>query len=179
MKKGIAGFFLLIGLANQAQAPEMKPDPWAPIRFMVGEWQGTSSGEPGIGSVARHYEFILKGRFLHERNTSTYPPQEKNKAGEVHEHWSFFSYDKKRKTLVFRQLHQESFVLTYSLNSTLSSPTKLVFESEQLENINSSWKARETYEILSDNEFTEVFEVAQTDKPFEVYSRNHFKRQRP
>ena len=38
-------------------------------------------------------------------NLSTCPPQEANKAGEVHERWSFFSYDRSRKAQVLRQCH--------------------------------------------------------------------------
>jgi hypothetical protein len=169
----------LIGSGALAQTQAQLPDHWAPMRFLVGEWQGTCIGEPGKGSVARRYESILNGRFIYERNTSTFPPQEKNKAGEVHEHWSIFSYDKKRKTLLFRQFHQESFVVTYALNPALTTPTKLVFESEQLENVPSSWKAREIYELISNDEFTETFEIAPTDRPFSIYSHSHFKRRQP
>ncbi|WP_243302525.1 hypothetical protein [Geothrix oryzisoli] len=169
--------FCLVGSTTQAQDP--KPDAWAPLRFLVGEWQGVATGEPGAGTADRRYEFILNHRFLHERNTSAFPPQAKNKTGEVHEHWSLFSYDRKRKTFLFRQFHQEGFVVTYALNSTLSTPSKLVFESEQLENVPSSWKARETYELISNHEFIETFEIAQTDRPYAVYSRNHFWRRQP
>jgi hypothetical protein len=156
------------------QAPQ--PDPFAPIRFLAGEWAGKSDGQPGAGTVKRSYEFVLSGRFLHERNVSTYPPQPANKAGEVHEHWSFFSYDRARKLLILRQFHQEGFVNQYALNAAESSAQKLVFDSEQLENVNSTWRARETYDIRSSNEFVETFELGAAGKPLEVYSRNHFKR---
>lgn len=39
----------------------------------------------------------------------------------------------------------------------------------------SSWKARESCELVSDNEYAETFESARPDKPFEVDSRNRFK----
>lgn len=178
MHKPAVIFALFFASAAITEAQNDKPDPWAPIRFLVGEWEGTASGEPGTGTVSRSYEFVLGNRFIHERNTSVYPPQEKNKAGEVHQHWSFFSYDRTRKTLIFRQFHQEGFVILYALNSDLSSSSKLVFESEQVENVNSSWKTRETYELVSNDEFTETFEIAKPDKPFEIYSRNQFKRVR-
>lgn len=176
MNKRVVFALCIAGAFALAQPKDSKPDTWAPIRFLAGDWRGVASGEPGEGTADRHYEFVLKNRFLHERNTSTFPPQERNKSGEVHEHWSFFSFDKKRKTIMFRQFHQESFVVTYALNSASSTPTKIVFESEQLENVPSSWKARETYEVISDNEFTEIFELSQDGKPFAVYSRNRFKR---
>jgi hypothetical protein len=37
-------------------------------------------------------------------------------------------------------------------------------------------KARETYAVASNDEFIEIFELAQADAPFAVCSRNHFRR---
>ena len=45
--------------------------------------------------------------------------------------------------------------------------------------LSSKWRARETYNVLGPDEFTETFELAMEGKPFEVYSRNHFKRAGP
>jgi len=176
MPKLRAALFCLVGSLALAHAPDPQADIWAPVRFLVGEWEGTASGEPGTGKVVRRYEVILKERFLSERSQSTFAPTDKAKPGEVHEHLSLFSHDRKRNTLVFRQFHQEGFVVTYVLNRALGSSSRLVFESEQLENVPESWKARETYERQSDGEFTETFELSQGGKPYTVYSRNHFKR---
>jgi hypothetical protein len=157
-------------------APEGTPDPWKPVRFFVGEWEGTAEGQAGSGTVKRSYTFVLHDRYLHEKNVSTYPPQEKNKAGEVHEHWSFFSYDSKRALLVLRQFHQEGFVNSYVMNKEAAKPATLVFDSEGFENFSNSWRAKETYDILSNDEFVETFELAAPGASFETYSRNHFKR---
>lgn len=162
-----------------AQAPAPKADPLAPLRFLIGEWQGVASGQPGEGTALRSYETILKDRFIQERNTSTYPPQARNKAGEMHEHQSLFSYDGARKAILFRQFHQEGFVITYALNPSLSTTSRLVFDSEQVENVPRTWRARETYDLVSADEFTETFELAQGDKPYAVYSRNRFTRRKP
>ena len=161
---------------RNAGSQEKQPDPWAPVRFLAGEWEGTAQGEAGTGTVLRTYTFVLRNRYLHERNISTYPPQETNKSGEVHEHWSFFSYDRSRATLVFRQFHQEGFVNQYALNKDASGPAKLVFDSERFENLDTNWRARETYEILSADEFIETFELAAPGKELRVYSQNKFKR---
>lgn len=126
--------------------------------------------------MVRQYEAVLNQKFIYEKNTSTYPPQEKNKQGEVHDHWSFISYDKGRKTLVLRQFHVEGFVNQFAFNKDASSGTRLVFDSENFENFSNKWKARETYEIIGADEFTETFELAPPDKPYQVYSKNHFKR---
>jgi hypothetical protein len=167
--------FALCAALQPVASPSPAPDRWAPIRFLVGEWAGESEGQPGKGTVTRSYRFVLKDRFLHEENVSTYPPQEKNPKGEVHEHRSFFSHDRGRRVLVLRQFHQEGFVNQYAMKADTPAGT-VVFESEALENVPAGWKARETYEIVSANEFVETFELASGSGPYEVYSRARFKR---
>jgi len=167
---------IVASLAVPVAAQPAKPDPWAPVRFLVGEWEGVAKGGSGDGTVRRSYSFVIKDRYILEKNISTYPPQTANTSGEVHEHWSILSYDRMRKALVLRQFHQEGFVNQYVLNQAASGPGHLVFESERFENFDNSWKARETYEILSPDEFTETFELGEPGKELQVYSRNHFKR---
>ena len=168
----------LLFLAVAPEAPVQPPaNPWAAIEFMAGEWEGETEGQPGTGTVRRTYRFVLGGKFLHEQNVSTYPPQPKNEKGEVHEHWSFFSHDRARRTLVLRQFHQEGFVNQYVM-ATGGAAGKVVFESEAIENVPAGWRARETYEIVSPDEFGETFELAQGAGAYEVYSRARFKRVR-
>jgi hypothetical protein len=54
----------------------------------------------------------------------------------------------------------------------------IIFTSESIENIPAGFRARETYKILGRDEFTEVFELAEQGKDFEVYSEGHFKRKK-
>jgi hypothetical protein len=170
-------FAVVAGLALAASAADApKTDPWQPVRFLVGRWNGTVQGEAGNGAVTRSYEFTLGGKFIEERNVSTYPAQEKNRKGEVHEHRSFISYDGRRQVLVLRQFHQEGFVNTYVLNATESVGNVLVFDSESFENLDSGFKARETYEVYSSDEFIETFEVAEPGKRLDLYSRTRFTR---
>jgi hypothetical protein len=153
-----------------------EPDAWAAVRFLVGAWQGSAAGQAGSGTALRRYAFVLNGRYLHETNVSTYPPEDGNPAGEVHEHWSFFSHDRRRQSLVLRQFHQEGFVNQYVLNAAESTPGRLVFDSEGFENFDASWRARETYEIESADAFVETFELGAPGMPLEMYSRNTFSR---
>jgi hypothetical protein len=174
----VPGALLLIALIVAGiKAAEEKADPWQPVRFLIGRWTGTAEGEAGSGTVERNYEF-MREHFIEEHNTSTYPPQEKNKTGEVHHHIGIISYDSQRKTLMMRQFHVEGFVNLYALNQARSNPKLLVFESEHFENFNNEWKAKETYEIISQDRFIETFELAPPGKPFQLYSRNHLKRAR-
>jgi hypothetical protein len=163
-------FAVLCGAADSAV------DRWLPVRFLLGSWQGEATGEPGKGRVERRYQLVLGDRFIEEHNTSTYEPTSPNKAPEVHQHRSFLSYDKARKTLMLRQFHQEGFVNLYALNQAASTATRLVFESVSFENLSNEWRARETYEVVSGDEFIEIFELAEPGEDFHVYSRNHFRR---
>lgn len=169
-------FFLLIILLTPVSSAtsQSPPDVWHPFKFFIGTWEGTSSGQPGDAKVIREYRFVLKNKYLHVQNKSTYDPQPKNPKGEIHEDWGMISYDKARKQFVFRQFHVEGFVNQY-IASTTSEKT-IVFTSESIENIPAGFRARETYKLINENEFTETFEIAEPGKDFEVYSEGRFKR---
>ena len=150
-------------------------DPFERVAFLIGRWEGTSEGRPGRGTVRREYTRVLSARFIRGHNRNEYPPQDKNPKGESHEDEGWFSYDRARKRLVLRQFHVEGFVTQY-VEDADSSPARLVFTSESIENIPAGWRARETYVVHGPDEFEEIFELAQAEKPFEVYSRSRLKR---
>ena len=168
---------LLIPLLTAAQAPRQN-DVWQPFKYFLGNWTGTGKGEPGASRLEREYKFVLGGKFLNVLHRSIYQPQEKNPKGETHEDWGFISYDRSRKLHVLRQFHIEGFVTQYVSESIAPDSKTLVFDSESLENLPAGWRARETYRILNNDEFVEVFELAAPGKEFSVYSENHFKRQK-
>ena len=149
-------------------------DPWVNMRFFIGVWEGTSVGESGNGTVSRTYEFVLGNKFLQVRNKSTYPPQERNPKGEVHEDWGMFSYDTGRRKLVFRQFHGEGFVNQYVVQS--QDGREIIFASEAVENTPRGYRARETYRISNTDEFVERFELAEPGKDFQTYSETRFRR---
>jgi hypothetical protein len=155
-----------------------KPDVWEPLKYFVGSWEGMAKGQPGNGKVEREYQFVLNGKYLQAKNKSTYPPQEKNPKGEIHEDWGLFSYDRGRKQFVLRQFHVEGFVNQYAMDKAASNDKTLVFVTESIENIPAGWRARESYRILNNDEFVEVFELAAPGKDFEVYAENRFKRKK-
>ena len=151
---------------------------WTPFNYFIGSWQGSGHGQAGDSRVERKYEFVLNAKFLSVRNKSTYDPQEKNPKGEVHEDWGLISYDKTRETYIFRQFHVEGFVNQYILEKLAEADQSISFVTEAIENIPPGWKARETYRILSQDEFVEVFELAAPGKEFELYTENRFQRVR-
>jgi hypothetical protein len=163
--------------AEHGQTSAKPPaDSWAALRYLVGTWEGTAEGQPGTGTVRREYRFVLRDRFIEVRNTSTYPAQQKNPKGEVHEDVGYISYDRSRQRFVLRQFHVEGFVNQYVAQAPSSA--RLVFTSEAIENIAPGWRARETYTYQLPDGFEETFELAEPGKDFEVYTHSRFKRVR-
>jgi hypothetical protein len=149
---------------------------WEPLYFLLGKWEGIGSGQPGSGQYIRSYELILNDRFIYGRNKSTYPPQDNNPEGEVHEDWGFISYDKGRKTFVYRQFHVEGFVNQYVMEYLAPDGKEIVFVSESIENIPAGWRAKESYQVISSDEFIETFELAEPGKDFQVYTQCHLRK---
>ena len=143
------------------------------LNFMLGEWRGASTGQSGDGTIERGCAKILNDRFIECRTTATYPPQEKNKKGEVHVDRAIYSYDKKEKKLRLRQFHGEGFVNSYAETEQLS------FVTTEIENIPAGWRARETYAQVSPDSWSERFELAGPGKDFSVYSATTFQRVQP
>lgn len=162
-------------LAIAAQAPKAD-DPLQPLAFLLGTWKGTSSGQPGDGTVEREYSRALNGRFIQVRNRSVYPPQKNNPKGETHEDVGFISFDRGRSRFVLRQFHIEGFVNHYVAEAPAAGSTKWVFTSEAIENIPAGWRARETYTMPDANTLEEMFELAEPGKEFQLYSRTALKR---
>jgi hypothetical protein len=88
------------------------------------------------------------------------------------------SYDKIAKKLVLRQFHVEGFVNHYVLDSVSEDGRTIVFVTAAIENIPAGWRGRETYRIVSDDEFVETFEMAGPGKDFATYSETRFRRKR-
>ena len=143
---------------------------------MIGNWTGTSEGQPGKGTYERSYQIVLNKKFIEIKNKSTYPPSQENPKGEVHEDHGFISYDKSRKTFVMRQFHIEGFVNQFKIESISPDRKVIVFLAESIENIPAGFRAKETYQLVNENEFTETFELAEPGKNFELYSKAVLKR---
>jgi hypothetical protein len=168
----------LAGQDTSPPAPVKKPDPWQPVRVLLGSWVGDAQGQPGSGKSEREYRLTLKDRFIQVNGKSTYPPQDKNPKGEVHEDVGFISYDKAAQKLVLRQFHVEGFVNHYVLDSVSADGRTIVFVTAAIENIPSGWRGRETYRIVSDDQFVETFALAEPGKDFATYSETRFRRRR-
>jgi hypothetical protein len=151
-------------------------DPWQPVRFLEGSWTGTAEGRFGSSTITRTYSFVLEGAYLHERHRSVYPPQELNPEGEIHNTWSFFSFDRDRGLLVLRQFHDERIVNRFVLDTALSHGNRVVFDTEAIENFREGWRAREMYTVISQDEFVEEFFLGAPGEDLVLFVTSRFKR---
>jgi len=169
---------LVASSSAQSAVPARVPkkDPWLPVRPLIGTWEGDATGRPGTGRSEREYRFTLNDRYIHVTAKTTYPPQEKNPKGEVHEDVGFISYDKIAQQLSLRQFHIEGFVNHYVLDSVSDGGRTMVFVTTAIENIPAGWRAREIYRIVSDEEFVETFALAEPGQEFVTYSETRFRK---
>jgi hypothetical protein len=62
-------------------------------------WQTGQSGK-----YERSYELVLNKKFIEVKNKSIYPAANENQNEDIHEDHGFISYDKSRKTFVFKAI---------------------------------------------------------------------------
>ncbi len=168
----------LLGQEKTGGRSGLPEDPWSALRFFVGSWEGTGQGDPGTSVVEFNAEFVLQGQYLFTKTKAVFDPQEKNPKGETHEDWGVFSYDSGRKKFVLRQFNSEGFVNQYVLEEISSDGKTMVFTTEHVENGPPGLRARSTYKILSDDEFTETFELAFPGKDFSPCVETRLKRKK-
>ena len=166
--KYILTLLLFISFASYGQTKQ--DSLWRPFQPFIGTWAGTGEGVDGNGTYERTYQFVLNKKYIEVKNKTVYPVTKEKPKGYVHEDVGYISYDKARKTFVFRQFHGEGFVNQYTLDSLSADKKTMVFISEAIENIPNGWRARETY-IVGDNSLTEVFNLAEPNKNFEPYTK--------
>ena len=107
-------------------------DPFEPLRFLIGSWQGTGGGIGGDSSVTHTFDMVLADKFLRWQTRSVFPPKDHQGTGELHEDIGYFSYDANRKKILLRQFLSEGIVSTYVLEN-MQKPGELVLHTEQTE----------------------------------------------
>jgi len=169
--------FIFMALQFSLFAQETQQDStWEIFRFFIDSWDGYETGRTGFGKGGREYKLILNDKYLYFANTSIFKPQEKNPRGEIHEDWTIFSYDNIRKKYIVRQLNSEGYINKFVLDSISTDTTTFIFLTEEMENVPDGYRARLTYIIQNEDEFTEKFELAPPNKDYQLFLHNFWKR---
>ena len=141
--------------------------------FLLGEWTGTGRGFGNEESkIQSEFKLIMNGKYIQIKNNSKFEPTESKPKGEKHIDWGIVSFDKKRKKIIYRQFNSEGYVNQYVLNDSLSSASKLIFETELIENFAEGGRARWTIKKHGDNEIETIFDVSFPGKEFACFGTN-------
>lgn len=171
MKKVIVLFLLFTTLIFAQESKYKKFD------FLIGKWKGTGSGFGNEKSVIKsEFNFVMEGKYIEVINDSKFEPTAKKPNGEHHIDKGFISYNSTRDLFIFRQFHIEGFVIQYILVDSLSSNSKLVFESEEIENFVPGGKARWVISIVDGNAIETTFDVSMPNKGYQCFGENKLKR---
>jgi len=157
-------------LAPSARA-EDQDDKWAPLRFLLGTWEGGSES-----SVVTHtYEFVVQDKFIQSRTRSEAEAPDGDGPAEVHEDVGYFSYDPDRELIVFRQFLSEGYVNTYTLAPKENPGDSLVFTSESTEGAG-GMQARLTIRAPAPDSYEMLLDLASPGKEFFTCQRISMKR---
>jgi hypothetical protein len=110
------------------RAEEAEPDPWEPIRPLLGRWEGATVGKESLSKVVHEYEFVLNGRFIRSTTQAKFESIEEGVEPEIHEDIGYFSFDSERGSIILRQFLSEGYVNTYVLEHASADSLVLVTE---------------------------------------------------
>jgi hypothetical protein len=148
-------------------------DPWAPLRFLLGDWVATEgSGKPGEAlSGATSFAFDVQNSVLVRKNRADYAPKPGEKTGLSHQDL----------LLVYRRLGETQFRAFYidneghDINYRIQCPKEgvAVFESEASQ---SGPRFRLEYQLNTDRTLTITFSIAMPGSEFSVYTKGTARR---
>lgn len=146
-------FLALACAALVAQAP----DPFAPVRFLAGDWAGEGAGDPGKGSGDSSFTFELGGKALVRRSVSAYPARDGRPATRHEDLMTVFAEGGKLKAFY---LDNEGHVIRYDATA-LDTGEGVVFRSEP----GPGPTFRLTYRSLGADAVSVAFAIAPPGKP--------------
>lgn len=140
---------------SPSQAPTQAADPFAPVRFLVGEWKGEGDGQPGQSSGAATYRFELEGKVMVRRNHASMPAANGRPASHHEDLMTLFTEGGQLKAIYF---DNEGHIIRYAVAAT---PDGVTFTSEAAPGP----RFRLSYIRKSENLVNLRFEVAPPNKP--------------
>jgi hypothetical protein len=151
----------LLFVAPLCAQPAPKADPFAPVHFLVGEWQGEGAGQPGQSMGAATFRFELEGRALVRHSHADYPAANGRPASHHEDLLTLFAEGGELKALY---LDNEAHVIRYLVAAV---PGGVTFTSEPAPGP----RFRLTYLRKAESLVTVRFEIAPPGTPeaFKVY----------
>ena len=172
------GFMIFILSISYQFEPVLETSPLDRFALLIGRWEGTGNGFGNKGSVIKsNFSYSLNKNYIEVRNESWFDPTDDNPNGSHHLDQGFISYDKSRKTYIFRQFNSEGFINKYLLDAKASNINQFVFVTEHIENFVEGGKARWTIKIISENHIETIFDLSMPNQEFACMGTNNLYKQ--
>jgi len=159
--------FLFGAGAMLAQAPAPASQPWTPLQFLVGTWEGVGSGAPGEGRGGCTFAFELNQKILVRKNWAEYAPKPGEAQGVSHQDLMIIYAEPGESRLKAIYFDMESHIIHYVLQ-TPAQPNRAVFESEPG---TKGPHFRLSYEMNADGRVLNIFSMAMPGQDFKEYTR--------
>jgi len=143
---------------------------WKPFQFLIGDWVGTGSGQPGQGSGEFSLKFDLNQKILVRRNRNQLAPKVNETVGATHEDLMIIYLPRGESTFRAEYFDNEGNVIHYAV---AVSEHRIVFESAES---GSAPKFKLTYDLKPDGILGIDFAIAQSGKPFQTYVKGTARR---
>jgi len=173
--KRIFAFAAVLGIAaGLAAAQVAKPasDPWASVRFLIGQWEGVGSGAPGQASGGTAFALELNANILVRKNWSNFPPKPGETKGLNHEDLMIVYPSGEAAGLRAIYFDMEGHVIQYTLVIP-ASPNAAVFESDAAQK---GPRYRLTYSLAADGTLKNTFSIAMPGQDFKEYMTGSLKK---
>jgi len=156
-KLQITAIFIVLALSGFSQ-PKTGWEKWT---WLMGEWQGEGSGQPGQGGGTFEFAFDLDKNVIVRKSHSEYPATE-NTPETIHDDLMIIYVEGKSepKAIYF---DNEGHTINYSISFGANS---IVMTSSKVEN---TPVFRLTYTLLDDNRINTAFEMSQDGQNFMTY----------
>jgi hypothetical protein len=165
---------VLVAFSAGAAAESPDDDAWKPYRFLVGEWTGEGSGEPGKGSGRFSFAWDLQEKVLVRRNRAEYPAAQGRPAFSHEDLMVIYRADRSGpiKAIYF---DSEGHVINYAVMFSDETRT-LTFLSDA---VPTAPRFRLSYTKGADDAMGIKFEIAPPGKPdgFKTYLEGNARRQ--
>jgi dipeptidyl aminopeptidase/acylaminoacyl peptidase len=135
---------------------------WNKWTWLMGEWVGDGSGQPGQGGGTFSFRFDLDKRILVRKSHSEYPAGE-NKPKVLHDDLMIIYPDQSGSTAKAIYFDNEGHAISYSIGYADKS---IVFTSEKS---SGAPVFRLTYTLLENETINTKFEIAQDGDKFVMY----------
>lgn len=138
-------------------------DVWQPFRFMIGEWAGGGSGQPGEGVGQFTVAFDLNKKVLIRRNHAEYPAKAGQPKGSAHDDLMIIYPQGAQVGFRAEYFDSEGHVIHYAVSFP---PGKVVFESDDA---SGGPRFKLVYEMKSADVLGIEFDMAAPNRDYHPY----------